>query len=149
MNNTTTKPKTIIYLRWMVRSDISDVLAIEEGSFKFPWFEQDFIDSLRKRNTVGMVAEHDNRVVGFMIYELHKTKLDLLKLCVDPKHKRTGIGTQMVYKMTSKLSYERRTKLQIEVDEYNLDGLLFLKKMSFIGSVQRDSSTYLMEYSYD
>ena len=53
----------------MIRRDMPEVLAIEGESFEFPWLEDDFIHCLRQRNCIGMVAEHEDRVVGFMIYE--------------------------------------------------------------------------------
>ena len=34
------------------------------NSFEFPWSEEDFIRCLRQRNCIGMVAEHDEQVVG-------------------------------------------------------------------------------------
>jgi ribosomal-protein-alanine N-acetyltransferase len=35
---------------------------------------------MRQRNCIGMVAEDDAQLVGFMIYELHKTRLYILNL---------------------------------------------------------------------
>ena len=68
------------HIRWMIRRDMAEVLEIEREGFEFPWCEDDFIRCLRQRNCIGMVAEHDERVVGFMIYELHKTRLHVLEL---------------------------------------------------------------------
>ena len=60
------------HIRWMIRRDYAEVLAIEARGFEFPWCEDDFIRCLRQRNCIGMVAERDDRVAGFMVYELHK-----------------------------------------------------------------------------
>jgi len=57
-----------------------------------------------------MVAEHDEKVVGFMIYELHKTRLHILNFAVAPQYRRLGIGRQMVTKLIGKLSSHRRTR---------------------------------------
>ncbi len=62
------------HVRWMIRRDMSDVLAIESESFEFPWSEEEFVRCLRQRNCIGMVAELDDRIVGYMIYELHKNR---------------------------------------------------------------------------
>ena len=64
-----------VHIRWMIRRDMMEVLEIENQSFEFPWSEEDFIRCLRQRNCIGMVAEHDERVAGFMIYELHRNRL--------------------------------------------------------------------------
>src|ERR671912_367951 len=77
-----------VHIRWMIRRDMPEVLAIEEQSFEFPWSEEDFIRCLRQRNCIGMVAEHNERVVGFMIYELHKTRLHVLNFAVNASYRR-------------------------------------------------------------
>ena len=75
-------------LRWMVRRDFRDVLDIETWSFAFPWSEEDFSQSLRSRNCIGMVLAENDETVGFMIYELVKTRVRLLKLAVAPACRR-------------------------------------------------------------
>ena len=77
-----------VHIRWMIRRDMPEVLKIEAGSFEFPWSEEDFIRCLRQRNCIGMVAEHDERVVGFMIYELHKSRLHIINFAVHPTFRR-------------------------------------------------------------
>ena len=76
------KQAVSVQIRWMIRRDMPEVLKIEHESFEFNWTEEDFLACLRQRNCIGMVAEHDNRVVGFMIYELHKTRLHILNFAV-------------------------------------------------------------------
>src|SRR3989344_7006679 len=62
------------YVRWMIRRDMPEVLDIEQQCFEFPWDEEDFIRCLRQRNCIGMVSQDEEKVKGFMIYELHKTR---------------------------------------------------------------------------
>jgi ribosomal-protein-alanine N-acetyltransferase len=105
--------------------DMPELLAIEEDSFEHPWTENDFIDCLRERNVIGMVAEHENRVVGYMLYELWKTRINLLNFAVIPDHRRRGVGTQMISKLLGKLDPKRRNKLLVEVSEYLTRAHLF------------------------
>src|SRR5260370_6714043 len=92
----------------MIRRDMVEALAIEAESFEFPWSEEDFIRCLRQRNCIGMVAELDDHVVGFMIYELHKNRLHVLNFAVAGRYRRQGIGTQMLAKLIGKLSQSAR-----------------------------------------
>ena len=92
-----------VHIRWMIRRDMSEVLAIENRNFEFAWSEEDFIRCLRQRNCIGMVAEHEERVVGFMIYELHKNRLHILNFAVSPGCHRGGVGMSMVKKLIGKL----------------------------------------------
>jgi ribosomal-protein-alanine N-acetyltransferase len=144
-----------VHIRWMIRRDMPEILEIENSSFEFPWSDDDFIRCLRQRNCIGMVAECDDRVVGFMIYELHKTRLHVLNLAVHPDFRRRGIGTQMAEKLISKLSHDRRNRILLEVRETNLTAQLFFRSANFRAiSVLRDfyedtvEDAYLMECRY-
>nr|WP_145063900.1 ribosomal protein S18-alanine N-acetyltransferase [Adhaeretor mobilis] len=140
----------------MIRRDMSEVLDIERTAFEFPWFEEDFIRCLRQRNCIGMVAEHGERVVGFMIYELHKTRLHILNFAVAEGFQRHGVGSQMVDKLVSKLSSQRRTRISLEVRETNLPAQLFFKESGFkattvLRAYYDDSpeDAYLMQFRYE
>ena len=142
-----------IHIRWMIRRDMPEVLQIEQGSFEFPWSEEDFIRCLRQRNCIGMVAEHDNRIVGFMIYELHKNQLHILNFAVRPDYRRRNVGRQMADKLIGKLSQQRRSRIVLEVRETNLVAQIFFKKLGFRAmSVLRDyyddttEDAYVMHY---
>jgi len=151
----TIKQEVRIHVRWMIRRDMTEVLAIENESFEFPWCEEDFIRCLRQRNCIGMVAEHEGRVVGFMIYELHKNRLHVLNLAVGSRHRRTGVGAQMVQKLAGKLSNQRRSRILLEVRETNLAAQLFFRASGFRAvSVLREfyedtpEDAYLMQFRY-
>ena len=144
-----------VHIRWMIRRDMPEVLSIEQSSFEFPWSEEDFIRCLRQRNCIGMVAEFDEKVVGFMIYELHKDQLHVLNFSVRPDVRRRGIGNQMVKKLVGKLSQQRRNRIVLEIRETNLAAQMFFKNLNFRAvSLLRDyyddtvEDAYVMQYRY-
>lgn len=151
----TSENVTPFQIRWMIRRDMPAVLAIENESFEFAWTENDFIRCLRQRNCIGMVVECEDRVVGFMIYELHKNRLHILNFAVASRMRRQGIGSAMVSKLLTKLSHERRNRLMLEVRETNLNAQLFFRHLEFRAiSILRDfyddtvEDAYLMQYRY-
>ena len=100
-----------------------------------------------------MVAEMDDQVVGFMIYELHKNRL------AHPQFRRgrslspLGIGTQMVAKLVGKLSDQRRNRILLEIRETNLPAQLFFRQSGFravsvLHEFYEDTpeDAYLMQY---
>src|SRR3989344_3281149 len=105
------KKYTHVHIRWMVRCDMPEVLAIEQSSFQDPWKEDDFLSFLRQHNCVGMVAEIEGKVLAFFLYELHKGHFRLLNLCVHSDYRHQGIGRQMIAKLFSKLSPKKRSKI--------------------------------------
>lgn len=120
-----------IQIRWLFRRDMPETLEIEGASFEYAWTEEDFLCCLRQRNCIGMVAEHEHRIVGFMIYELHKSRLHILNFAVAPWARRSEVGVQMVAKLVDKLSQQRRKEIMLEVRETNLSAQLFFKTLGF------------------
>jgi len=120
-----------VQIRWLIRRDMPEVLDIERSSFEFAWTEEDFLCCLRQRNCIGMVAEYNHSIVGFMIYELHKSRLHVLNFAVDDAFRRRGVGNQMVDKLVDKLSQQRRKEILLEVRETNLEAQLFFKDQGF------------------
>lgn len=123
--------QTRVHIRWMIRRDMPEVLAIEHASFEFPWCEEEFLRVLRQRNCIGMVAELGERIVGFMIYELHRNKIHVLDFATHPDSRRQGIGRQMVVKLVSKLSSQRRNRIALTVRETNLTSQFFFRMVGF------------------
>lgn len=121
----------VVHIRWMIRRDMPDVLAIESRCFDSPWSEDEFIRCLRQRNCIGMVAEIGDRIVGYMIYELHKKRLDILNFAVDPDHQLRGVGRAMIGNLKGKLHPDRRCEISAFVVDNNLDAQLFFKAMGF------------------
>jgi ribosomal-protein-alanine N-acetyltransferase len=137
------------HIRWMIRRDMSDVLEIERGCFEFPWTEEDFIRCLRQRNCIGMVAEYNEKIVGFMVYELHKDHLHVLNFAVHAELQKQGVGRHMVKKLVSKLSHQRRNRIMLEVRETNLAAQLFFRSLGFRAtSVLRDVYDDSVEDAY-
>lgn len=153
-----TQPKELVrvHIRWMIRRDMPEVLQAEQQSFDYSWTEEDFLRCLRQRNCIGMVAEFNDKVVGFMIYELHKTKLHILNFAVSPRYRRLGIAAQMVSKLIGKLSSHRRTRITLAVRERNLTAQLFFRAQDFramkvLRGYYEDSGedAFLMQYHID
>ena len=143
----------------MIRSDMPIIMDIERECFEFPWLEDDFIRCLRQRNCIGMVAKRPDNIrgqtgdpIGFMIYELHRTRLHVLNIAVASDYQRQGIGYQLVDKLREKLE-SSRTSIVLEIRETNLDAQLFFKHAGFRAvSILRNyydespEDAYLMQY---
>lgn len=119
------------HVRWMIRRDMLEVLEIDEAA-PFPMGEEGILRALRQRNCIGMVVELGERVVGFMIYELHKKHLEVVRLVVHPRYRRDGAGTVLFRKLANKLSYHRRRLVLFDVPDLCLDMHLFLRQMGAV-----------------
>lgn len=118
-------------IRWLIRRDMDEVLAIERASFEHPWTEEEFLVVLRTKNCIGMVLEVGTSVKGFMLYELHQENLRILNFAVDPDERNKGYGTALVEKLVGKLSEQRRHEINLEVRETNVPAQLFFAGLGF------------------
>ena len=123
---------TTTEIRWLIRRDMDEVMAIEKASFDHPWSEEEFLLCLKQRNCIGCVLEDEFfRVKGFIVYELNKSTLRILNLAVAPSDRRCGLGRQMIQRLVDKLTQQGRTRREAEVRESNLRAQLFLQACGF------------------
>lgn len=132
-------------IRWMIRKDMGSVLDIENESTAFgeKWTDDDLINILRRRTVIGMVAEHNAHVVGFMVFELRKKSIHVLNIAVDHFHKRRGVGSQMTDQLKEKLApTSSRTVLTIDVHERNIEAQVFFRSQGFkcVGLAEYDET---------
>lgn len=143
---------TVMHLRWMIRRDLSEVAAIDEATLVDNWTEEDYSACLRQRNTIGMVVEIADLVAGFIIYELHRNRLHITRIAVDPAFQGKAVGRTMVERLINKLHEKRRTTLNAYVPERELDAQLFLKALGFKATATfddyygRDNAAYFFQF---
>ncbi|MEK6914746.1 MAG: GNAT family N-acetyltransferase [Nanoarchaeota archaeon] len=146
-------------IRWMIKKNLSEVLEIERESFEFPWMEEEFLCALRRRDCILMVANNYYNIHGFMIYEFHESKFNVINFAVKPEYRRIGIGRTMIDKLKNKIDIQRRNEITMLVRDSNLGGQLFLKSQEFKATnvfrnafENYDNSNddgYLMSYNVD
>lgn len=140
-----------VNITWMCRSNLTAVLNIENLCFENPLGEEELLTYLSQRNCIGMVVEHQGKVVAYMVYELFKHHIEILRLAVHPEFQKRSVGNQMIDKLVSKLDVGRRTKLLIKLNERNVVAQVFFKKREFFATNTLrcyfgNDDAYVMEY---
>lgn len=142
-----------IHVRWKVERDMPEILEIEELCFQWDaWTEAQFLRLARRVEYVCMVAEHGDKVVGFMVYRVLRTRLHLLNFAVHPDWHRRGVGSQMAWKLAGKLREDGRRLVTLDVRETNLAAQLFFSSVGFRatgvarGFYDNDEDAIRMEY---
>lgn len=121
-----------VHVRWMIRRDLAEAVAISQATDPFPWSDDDFIDKLGQRNCIGMVAEAGDRVLGYVVYTLHTSYLQIEAIATAPDMQRQGVGRQMMATVLAKIGEERRRQgIRIVVHETGLAAQLFFKACGF------------------
>lgn len=107
-----TKRRVRVHVGWMIARQLPAVVDIER-SRDGTRTRDDFIEFLRDRSTVGMTAEVRGRVVGFLVYRLHRDRIEVLDLVVDPMCEGRGVGTALLAKAVDKVKSHRRSCLTL------------------------------------
>lgn len=141
--------KLDVDIGWMIRRDMHDVMDIEQLSFEFPWTEEEYIECLKQRDCIGMIARVDGSAAGTVVYRLLPKKLHVLSLAVHPDWRRQGVGTAIIDRLVAKISQQRRNEIMMEVRETNLNAQLFLRANGFLaGRVLREFYEQTNEDAY-
>jgi ribosomal protein S18 acetylase RimI-like enzyme len=117
--------------RYMTPADLGAVLLIDSESFIDRWDQRDFRSRLVQRDVIGQVFLLDQEIIGYLVYKVYRRRIAILRMAVDWDRRRMGIGTAAIGKLIHKLAPRERGEILIELDERNLAGLLFLRKLGF------------------
>ena len=77
-------------LRPVTSSDLEDILAIEKASFAYPWSQRFFLQELRVPCARSLLAMIEGKPVGYVIYWVLPSEIDIHNLAVDPAYRRQG-----------------------------------------------------------
>lgn len=111
--------------------DKPPILDIENEAFEFPWRGEDFDHCLECGSTMLYVAEYENQVVGYSVFDLLPNIIHILNFAVDHRFRRLGVGSQMVAQLLEHLSWQHKWRIMLEIRESNLRAQLFFKKNGF------------------
>jgi ribosomal-protein-alanine N-acetyltransferase len=135
------------------KKNLNDLIELESICFPTPWIEKDFKVILTREKTAAFYYELDDKMIGYIIYEMKPKHVLLINFAVHPDHRNKKIGTELLDFLTSKLNHKTRFEIICYVDEYNLNAQLFLKKRSFFAThniknfFENDSGAIYFMYS--
>lgn len=116
-----------IHCRWMIRRDLESVTKIGHAP------EELYLSLLRQKDVIGMVAEVDQQVVGYMLYRImpkeHTLVLLLMRVANDKR--RMGIGKNLLDKLKRKLDFGRYRAVIADIEEVDLESQLFMRAVGF------------------
>lgn len=123
-----------IVLRWMIRDDMADVLAMEDGPRERRWSEDDYLRVLRLPSGHGLVlvAEMNQKVVGVAACELRDKTLHLLHVAVAPDVRGKGVGSHLV-------TYLAKQKLEPQTTLFHNEYILKNLGKTLVADVPEDA----------
>ena len=85
-----------VIIRRMCAEDASYVAEIERKSFSEPWPEKEFTKASAADNYIYLVAEHNNKIIGYAGCVFAADEADITNIAVDSEVRRMGIGRRLL-----------------------------------------------------
>ena len=86
----------MIQIREMQVRDTDAVAEIERQIFQQPWSRQGFLDAVNLGNTVFLVAEENNRIIGYIGMYLAMDEGEITNVAVAPVERCHGVGGMLL-----------------------------------------------------
>ena len=126
------------HIRWFVPDDLPNVLEVEDYNDPAPWSPDRFHDARRSVSQIIVVAEIEETLLGFCVYDFVKDKrrprqevIEIDNLCVHPDYRRQGVASAFITSLKTKLYRRRREQILVKVRDGNLPAHLFLAAQGF------------------
>jgi ribosomal-protein-alanine N-acetyltransferase len=136
--------KTIITIEPMKKSDIDQVLAIEQASFSQPWSKNLFLSEFRSplisKLLVSLAGDPSVRqVTGYIVYWVVEDEMHILNLAVASAWRRRGIARALVVEGIKLAQKKGATRAFLEVRASNREAQKLYSSLGFTGTfIRRD-----------
>ncbi|HXI68029.1 MAG TPA: ribosomal protein S18-alanine N-acetyltransferase [Steroidobacteraceae bacterium] len=119
-----------LVIRAMRGNDIADVVAIERGSYQFPWSEGIFRDCLRV-GYVCRVVTVGRQVMAYGVMSFGAGEAHILNLCVDEAYRCRGIGRQLLNSLIERAGAAGMADAYLEVRPSNTTAIRLYLSLGF------------------
>ena len=106
-------------IREMQIDDLDQVVEIENACFAVPWTETGFFSFLIREDALFLVAEEKGTILGFCGVLMVLDEGDITNVAVNPEHRRSGIGSQLVEGLIRETEARGVKTLHLEVRQSN------------------------------
>ncbi|MBQ2282549.1 MAG: ribosomal protein S18-alanine N-acetyltransferase [Agathobacter sp.] len=118
-------------IRKMEARDVSGVAKIEQENFSMPWSEKAFMDSLSQKEALFLVAEEEDRVLGYIGIYLSFEEGEITNVSVDSSSRNKGVGSELVEQLKKEAQARGTEKIFLEVRVSNEPAIRLYEKQGF------------------
>ncbi len=120
-----------ILIRPVLSSDIKDICSIDRESFPTPWSEESYLSEIDSQGMVFLAALNKNKIVGFITAFSVVDKVHKMKIAVEQRSKRKGLGKRLMKKLEDELNGRQVKIIWLEVRHKNISALKFYTGLGF------------------
>ena len=117
----------------MIASDVDAVLAIQAESPGAAQWNREAYEAISTGSSINrcLIAEREQRPVGFATFRVVAPEAELLNLAVLPAFRRMGIGASLLEKVIQETVASGAADLFLEARDSNLAALGLYRRFSF------------------
>ncbi len=119
----------------MKASHIDALLSIESRSFKNPWGKPSFLDEISNPQALSYVFvlpdKNKDQIIGYACFRRILDELHMLKIAVQPSHRRKGIAYDFLNDYLNGLAQKGVRSVFLEVRPSNQAALGLYHKLGF------------------
>lgn len=118
-------------IRKMEAADCEKVAEIESEVFSEPWSEASFMSEVEIPNHVYLVAEEDEKILGYCgLWEV-AGEGQITNVCVAPDHRGKNVATEMLQELLAKAQELDVEATTLEVRVSNEPAIKLYEKLGF------------------
>lgn len=118
-------------VRTMQKEDIKKVAEIEKASFSKPWSEKGFEDALDMNDTMLLVIEDDNMVIGYTCMYISFEEGEITNVAIEEKSRGRGLSKALMETTIAEAKKRGVTRIVLEVRKSNAPAIGLYEKMGF------------------
>ena len=122
----------MIQIREMQVKDADAVAAIEQQIFSQPWSRQGFLDAVNLANTVFLLAEENNRFVGYIGMYVAMDEGEITNVAVAPVERCHGIGGMLIAELLKIAENKGIARIVLEVRVSNDSAIRLYERNGFV-----------------
>ncbi|MBP3544547.1 MAG: ribosomal protein S18-alanine N-acetyltransferase [Lachnospiraceae bacterium] len=115
----------------MQEKDLDEVVAIEQEIFSQPWTKQGFLDALKNKDTLYLVATENDVVLGYLGLWQSFEDADITNVAVKTEFRRRGVAGRLLEETKRLAAMRGITALTLEVRVSNEAAICLYKKYGF------------------
>ena len=118
-------------VRQMEANDIDRIMEIEKKSFVAPWSKTMFEETIFSPISQGLVIEHNNIIIGYIVFYTVDVEAHIMNLAVNPTERKQGYARQLLDHALMFFREKNISECYLEVREHNRDAQRLYERFGF------------------
>ncbi len=131
MNSVSENGKLKVRIREMTEADLPQIASLEKRIFPDPWPPSAFLEQMSDEGCGAVVAEADNRILGYGCYLIAGGESRLTNIAVDPACRRKSVARKLLKAILRTVQDSGCEYLLLEVRPSNVEARAFYERFGF------------------